>query len=824
MELMKSLRLSARSLLRQPGFAVVATLTLALGIGATTAVFSLVHAVLLRPLPFSDPDRIVRIYSVDQETGETGDNSAPDLVDLREQSRTFEAFGSYHAWNTQITGSGPAESAYIAWVTPDFFNVFGVPPLVGRTFLPQEDVPGGDVFKVVLSYGLWKNRYAQDPDILGKKLRLRQTTYEVIGVMPPGFRFPKRTDLWAPHQSLYDADGSDRRMKYRGRRFLPVVGRLAPGVSLDQASDDLRSVGAVLAKTYPGTNEDVSFRAEPLQQVETGALRPYVLALAGAVGFVLLICCVNVANLMLARALGRDQEMSLRAVLGAGRSRLAMIALADGLLLAGAGSVLGIAFAWYAIRVFPRMVPSGLLPFWLHVDLDSRVLLFAVGVTGLCALLCGIVPALRVRRSNLASLIHKGGKGIHGGGAVARFRDALVVAEIALAVLLLVGAGLMIRSFLGLHGVDKGFDARNAVTAFVSPYRPSASHDEEVRTYSSYYERVIEHLRSLPGVTAVGGSHVLPYVGWDGYGGTEGQRESTVLTARGASSDQPTEKKVQTALFLVGPGYFKAMGLPLRQGRAFRTSDDLSGEPVVIVSRRTAERFWPGRDAVGQMLKRGDVGSRHPWRRVVGVVGDVKTYASEGDGGLELYLPYTQEYAGFLHFVVRLDRHVEGTRTAVRRTIESVDPDTAVVDVKSLEEVVDDSLWQRRLWGVMFGFFAIGAVLLAAVGIYGIMSYNVHQRRSELGLRMAIGARPGEVLQSVFLRALRLAAVGVVLGIGGALVLSRIIESLLFGVSATDPVVFLAVSGLLVIVAMIAGLVPARRAARVDPIIALRGQ
>lgn len=820
--LRSDVRLALRRLAKEPGFTLVVTLTMALGLGVNTAIFSLVHGALLRPFPFPEPDRLVRIYSVDRQTGDVLDNSAPDLFDLAEQSRTLAAVGSVYAWNSQVTGDGRAEPVYVAWVTPDLFDVFSVAPILGRTFLPEEDVAGGDVFKAVISHQLWQGRFGGARDVVGRSLALRDVRYTVVGVMPPGFRYPHHADLWAPDQSRHDAEGSTRRMRYRDRRFIQGVARLAPGVSLEQARQDLDAVSARLQAAFPDSNEEIAFRVEGLRDAEVGPLRPYLIALFGAVAFVLLIVCTNVASLLLARAATQVRDAGIRMSLGADRRRLVRQLLTESLvLLTVLGGGLGALTAWFGIEVIPDLIPVT-LPFWMTIELSGPVLLYGFLVALAAGLLCGLYPAWWASRGDLTSVLREGGsRGARGGRGLARLRAALVVTEVAVAVLLLVGAGLMMRSFLSAQRVDPGFEPEGVVTAFVSPYRSVERWNDKILAYSELYRRGLAELRSLPGVTAVGGTHRLPYLGTDGFGGAEEERSFQTLSVSGGG-DSVARRNAPVERFLVSGDYFRAMGIPRIAGRDFRDTDTLDGAPVVIVSRRTAERLWPGGDALGQQITWGEPGRREPWRTVVGVVGDVKVHATEGDEGLEVYFPYTQELAGFFHYVVRVGSRPAGHLAPVRRTLQAVDPDTAVIHVRPLTEVMDDSLWQRRLWGILFALFALMALLLAAVGIYGVLAYSVSQRRGEIGVRMALGSTPGRTLRGVIAGGLRLVLGGMALGLVGALVLSRLVGSLLFGVPPNDPWTFAGVLAFLTLVALAACYLPARRAAKTDPTVALR--
>jgi putative ABC transport system permease protein len=812
------LRLALRVLYRQPRFAAVVVLTLGLCIGANTAVFSLIYAVLVKPFPFPSPEQLVRIHSVDAETGEERESSAPDLFDWRERCRSFSALSSFFGWNTQIVGDGLPEATFIAWVTPDFFQVLGVRPALGRTFLQEEDQRGGDVNKAVLSNALWRSKYGGDPQILGRRIRLRQTIYTVVGVMPPGFQFPSRASLWAPHQSYYDAEHSDRRLKYRGRRFLPVVARLKPGVTLAQAQQEMEAVAAALEREHPDSNRGIRYRLESLRDSEVGPLKPYLISLFAAVLFVLLIGCTNVMNLLLARAATREQEMGVRVALGADRWSLIRQSLMESVVLALAGGVLGLTLAWWAVRALPRLLPID-LPFWMQLDVDTTVLFYNGVLSILVGLLCGFVPALRASGRRLLVLLKTGTREGHGRRGL--LRQGLVVAEVALAALLLVGAGLMMKSFLNLRHVDNGFQTRRVVMAFVSPYRAGESADDRTRAYASYYQRVMERVRQLPGVVAVGGSDLLPYVEGDGGASPGARRSETLLTVR-SQSQQETERRKPALAFLISPGFLDVMGIPLLEGRSFQDSDVLGSAPVVLVSRRTARYLWPQLSSpVGQELRMGN-DDRRPWARVVGVVGNLKINATEGEDGLEIFFPFTQQETGFFHLVIRTAGSPAAMVPLLRRTIASVDNETAVAEIKPLDQLVADSLWQWRLWGVFFLCFAAIALLLAAVGVFGVMSYLVSLRTGEIGIRTALGATSGDNVRMIVGNGLRTIAVGLLIGMAGAFLLGRLLRGLLFGVAASDPATLAVTVAVLASVGLLACYVAARRAARLDPLTCLR--
>jgi putative ABC transport system permease protein len=762
------------------------------------------------------PDRLVRIQTRNTETGSLMGNSEPNLLDWR-AAPSVEAL-AYNYWmRSQLTRDGaPAVPVRTAWVNPEFFSTFGMVPILGRTFDASDDRPGGDVHKLLLAFDTWRTLYGSDPGVLGRYVRLDNTDYEVIGVMPAGFRFPGNVEAWGTLQSRYAKEPEwDRRDTRTRFGSLMAYLRLRSGATVERAQQEIDAISERLAREYPATNKARRAFLVSLRDDEVGGVRRYAYLLAGAVGMVLLICCVNVANLLLARAAAREREMAVRLALGGSRRQIVRQLLTESVLLSLSGGIVGLGLAYGLVIGFVSFIPVE-RPSWMEFHMDTSVLAFAFVVAVLTGIAFGLVPAIQLSATDVNRPLKEGARGSSSPNAQ-RLRRALVVAEVALSLLLLVGAGLLMRSFLALRSVDVGFQPEQVLTARVTKYRPyTRDRGANAEADAEFHRHVLERLHALPGVQVAGGSNSFPFTS------SEGERNRYEFVTRGPGGDIQ-QHQLPAMTFDVSPGFFRAMGIPLLRGRAFDDRDRRGATMTLIVNQRTAEMLFPGRDPIGQSIKWGQLDDpNQPWCEIVGVVGNIRFRAAESESGLEFYYPYHQWPTPGFYYVLRTARDPESLAAEVRQAVAAVDKDTAVIEIKPMTRVISDSIWQRRLWGALFTAFSLLALVLAAVGIYGVMSYLVSQRTREIGIRMALGSSHGSVLGLITSEGMRLVAVGVLIGLGGAFVLGRSLESVLYGVTSRDPLTTFGVAVMLVVVALAACLLPARRAARIDPLIALR--
>ncbi|HYN85040.1 MAG TPA: ABC transporter permease [Pyrinomonadaceae bacterium] len=805
-KLWQDLRYGFRGLMAKPGPTLVAVLTLALGIGANTAIFSVVNSVLLRPLPFRDSERLVRVGGVNLKTGNgPGTLSPPDFYDWRERTQSFESLAAYDGWSPSLTGAGDPERLTAGRVSADFFNVLGVDAQLGRAFVRQEEQRGNHRV-VVLSDGLWRRRFNADREIVGRDVTLSGESYTVVGVTPADFELPQLTGVSFEPPELWTPFAPDLSQWGRSSRSVDAaIGRLKPGVSLEQAQAELAAVAQELRQQYPDENTNAGAGLVSLHEQLVGEVRTSLLAFVAAVGFVLLIACANVANLLLARAAARRKEMAIRTALGASRWRIVRQLLTESLLLSACGAAVGFLLALWAKDLLVAL-GSDALPHLGRTALDARVLLFTLGVTILTGLVFGLAPALSASRPDLNEALKEGGgKGVTG-GARGRLRGLLVVSEVALSLVLLISAGLLVKSFMRLREVDPGFDSRGVLTMNV--FLPGARYGEDAQQ-AAFFDRAVEELRARAGVEAVGVTSNLPISG-------NYDRVGFYVEDRPAASreDVPDLER-----YIVNDDYFRAMSIPLREGRGFGAQDGADAPPVALVNEAAAKKFWPGESAVGRRVR---TDPESPWRTVVGVVGDVRHYGLETAANMQFYVPYRQVPTQVMTFALRAKDNPAALASSAREAVWAVDKDQPVYNVATMEELVAKSVAQRRFTLLLLGLFACVAVFLASVGIYGVMSYTVAQRTHEIGVRMALGAQPRDVLRLVVGKGLALALAGVGVGLVGALLLTRAIASLLYGVSATDVTVFAGVPVLLALVALAATYVPARRATKVDPMVALR--
>lgn len=794
--LWQEIRYCVRSLGKSPGFAILAILALALGIGANTAIFSVVNGVLLRPLAYGDPDRLVTILHFGQDPV-----SPDDYLDWREQSRSFQQMGAAQVWNMPLTGHENAEVLAGMQVSPNIFSVLGVPAFRGRTFETGDDQPGhGHV--AVLSYQLWQRRFGGDPKIVGRQITLNGESYTVNGVMPESFHF---APFWATNVEVWVPLLLDKRLNDRGGRSLRIFARLRDGVPLRQAQADIDVICRRLAAEYPATNAGMTAQVVPLQEKVVSNIRPTLLVLLGTVGFVLLIACSNVANLMLVRANGRMKETAVRLALGSSRWRVIRQSLVESLLLSLAGAAVATIIASWGIRGLITSLPAESLPRLDEVGIDKMVLAFTALIALATGIVCGLAPALRAFRTDLQETLKSGGRGSTG-RSEHRTRALLVISEVALALVLLVGAGLMLRTFERLEAVDPGFDPHHLLTLEV------AAAGKSYRTGPSrirFFDQLRPRLEAVPGVESVSFINHLPVSGdvW-----TLG----IIIYGR---PDPPPGQQPTAAYRVVQSGYFATMKIQMLEGRDFNNHDLRDTTPVAIVNEALAKRHWPGENAMGQRLRLGP-----NWLTIVGVIKNVKQTDWTDNPYDEIYLPYAQSDAQFGYMTLVMRAHGDPLALAkpVEEQVRSLDKNVPIAHVQSMEQVIADKLWRGRLAMTLLGLFATVAVTLAALGIYGAISYSVSQRTGEIGIRMALGAASGDVLRMVLRQGLLIVGIGVVVGLCGAWILTRTLGSLLYGVTATDPLTFVAVPLLLTALSALACCLPALRASRMDPVTALR--
>ncbi|HEU4873721.1 MAG TPA: ABC transporter permease [Pyrinomonadaceae bacterium] len=798
----RDVRLGVRALVHSPIFTVVTVLSLALGIGANTAIFSVVNGLLLRPLPYPEAEQIVDVWHTPPQQAFPGLDrfsvSPANYIDWKAQSTSFEQMAVYTYTGLSLSTSNDPLSLIGAAVSSDFFSVLRTNPMQGRTFTPDEERAGSDQVAVI-SHGLWQRAFGANPNIIGQTLTLNSRSFTVVGIMPAGFEFPREAELWVP--LAWD----DKERQVRSIHDYLVVARLKQNVSLDQAQAEMSTISSRLEQQYTEDNKGWGAVVIPLREDLVGDIRLALLVLFSAVGFVLLIACANVANLMLARGANRRKEMAVRIALGAGRARLVRQLLTESVLLAVTGGLLGLLLAVWGSKM---LVKLGSLPNAGEIGIDTWALGFTFLVSFAAGIIIGIVPALQFTRTNISETL-KQGSGRTGGSPIKQHtRKALVISEVALSLVLLIGAGLMIRSFWKLQNVNPGFDTSNALTmsVFLTPSRYSEPHQ-----VLAFFDRAMEQIRAVPGVVSVGTTTTIPLAG-----GGSTQPFTVEGRPAGAIAEQPM---AQTRY--ISPDYFRAIGIPLRQGRVFSDYDRDNSVPVVIISEAMARRFWPGENPIGKRLT-PSFHSEQGAREIVGIVGDVKSSGLEVDSAAMMYLPFRQSPRPFLSFVVRTASNPESLIQPVSKAIYSIDKEQALTDVQTMDQVLVASLSGRRFNMTLLLTFAGVALLLAAVGVYGVMNYTVTLRRRELGIRMALGAEATDVLRLVLRQGLTLTVIGVAAGLIAAYALTRLMATLLYGVTATDYLTFITVPAMLIVVGLAASYVPARRATKVNPTIALR--
>ena len=794
--LMQDIRYAFRTLARAPGFTVAAVATLSLGIGASALVFSMVNATILRPFPYEHPEALVMLGENDKEKGEDHiGTSYANFLSWREKSQSFSSISAYYPRSLAMRVGRDSEHLEGAEVSANLFETLGMKPVAGRTFARNEEGPAAP-HVVMISSGLWQKHFRGAPDAIGRTVYINAEPHTVVGVMPPQFGFPERAEIWVPFRL---SDSEDR-----GSRYMNAVGRLKPGVTLDAAKNEMAAIAKQLETEFPGPNGGHTADVDGLQAAATRNIRPIVLILLGAVGFVLLIACANVANLMLARAATRDREMAIRSAIGAGGRRLARQLLTESLIIALMGGGIGVLLGAWWLDLLVSHLPED-VPYWMHFTIDNTVLLFVAGIAVVTSVLFGMAPALQASRADLQSTLKEGSR-VSVGTNRARMRSVFVVSQLAAAIVLLVGAMLLVRSFMAMRRVDPGFDVKNILTMQIE--LPSVRYRDDAQV-AAFYDRLLADLRTVPGVESAAVVSWFPI---------SGSTSSSNFSIEGIGE----VKNANAYNNPVTPDYFKAMGIDLIDGRAFDSRDRIGGERAIIVNKTFAERFFPKQSAIGKGVMFG-ASSRPEYARIVGVVADVNERdVNQKAIGLDMYAPMMQSPVSSAAIVVRTRGSYGPITNSVREHVRALDQDVSLFDEMTVERVISQATWDSRLTGSLFSMFALGALLLAGIGLYGVIAYAVSQRTHEIGVRMALGATRRNVIRMVFVQGFRLTAIGAGVGLVLAFALSRVLSTALYGVTAGDPYTFAIVPALLGSVALLATYLPARRATRVNPITALR--
>ncbi|HTV59734.1 MAG TPA: ABC transporter permease [Verrucomicrobiae bacterium] len=815
--LWQDIRYAFRTMRRNPGFALVALLTLAIGIGANVAIFSVVNGVLLEPVPFPHPDRLVLIWETDMNRNVLrGTIAATELLDWRTMNHSFEQLSAWRAMFYTITGNGQPEQVWGSQVTGNFFHLLGVSPAMGRDFEAEDEQPGHDQV-AILSYRFWQGHFGGDPSAIGQTMRIDDKIYTIIGVLPRDFApygVPSDLDVWTPFAFVRSQlDPQDHE--------LIVFGRMRPGVTLPQAQAEMETILAALKKTHPSFDQENGVRVVTFQSDLVRKQRSALLLLMGAVGFVLLIACANVANLTLARAADREREIAVRVALGAGRKRILRQLLTESLILALLGGAVGIAVAYGGITLLKALAPppggGAQIPFLDRVGIHPSVLGFAILISMATGILFGIAPAIQISRTGVYESLKEGSRGSTGGRRSRTVRSALVISEVGLSLMLLAGAGLLIRSFVLMMNEKLGFDPSNLMTAQV--YLPESRY-QTAPQISNFFQQVIPGLAAIPGVESASAANYLPLTGWIGY-----------CNFDIAGRPHPRSGESYTGQYrVVDWRYVHTVGMTLKEGRDFAETDSADSEGVVILNEALARRYWQGRSPVGEEIQLDFAGVSTPWSaiphpgwlRIVGIVGDVRDWRWGEETEGQIYLPASQNPSRIMGLVLKSKSDPAQLAEAIRSVVHKTDADQPVTDVKTMDAYLEAALSQRRLSMWLLAIFAVVATLLAAIGIYGVMAYAVAQRTHEIGIRMALGAEPEAMRRMVIRDGMRLAAIGFALGIGGSVLTAKYLSSQLYGIKASDPLTFALVLSGLALIALAACYIPAQRATHVDPLVALR--
>ena len=805
--IIKDIRYGVRGLLKHAGFTAIVVITLALGIGASTAIFSIVDSVLLRRLPYTTASRIVAIQELDQ-AGKRVQVTSANFLDWRAQNSVFEHLAAIKTTTSNLALSDHAERIDLAQTNADFFDVFGIKPQYGRLFIPQDEQAGHEPV-VVVSNTLWQRRFGSDPSLVGKPITLDGKNYTVVGVAPAGFQYPDKTEAWVPPLKLVPELWPNQDVtQTRGMGYLAAVATLKPGVSLPQAASEMETITARLRQQYPNTNNRRFNRVVSLQEHLVGNTNKLLWLLLGAVTFVLLIGCANVANLLLASGASRQKEMAIRTALGASRARVVRQLFTESTLLALTGGAVGLLIAYWGVAGITKLLPA-YFPRLNEIHMDVRVLAFTFAASVLTGILFGLVPALQISRPDVQEAIRETGRGVSGNRRQSRFRQTLIVVEVALSVVLLVGAGLLFRSFLRLQSVNTGFVSEHVWTAKLTP---SGTSYKDQADYDRFYNQVLEKVSAVPGVQDAGLINTLPL----DKGPTAGFR----VDGRPVT----TPDKWPSANYRsVSPNYFRAMGIPVLQGRAYTDRDNLNSPLVMIINQKLADEEFSGENPIGKRITFGNTNNNQPvWFEIVGVVANVRSLELSEEPTAELYFASLQDYWPAMSLVVRSNVDSPNLSASVRRIVNEVDKSVPVSNVQTMDHVVSASITQPRFNLFLLGLFSTVAMLLSAAGIYGVTAYSVTQRTHELGIRIALGAQVGDVLRMILGQGMAVIGVGLVIGLAAAFALVRLLRSFLFGVGEKDPFTFVAITVLLLLVALLACYIPARRATKVDPLEALR--